>query len=244
MRLHKNLTDAVIEGLGLIFNENRYADKTVEKLLKKDKRWGARDRAFIAETIYDIVRWKRLYAEIAEVKAPFSVHDLRRMFAVWAVLKGIPLPDWSYFENTPQRRIKGQFDQLSKMRKFRESIPDWLDEVGVKQLGEDFWNKEIHALNTLAPVVIRTNTLKITPCELKRTLAKEGIDTEPLKDYPLALQLTQRANIFSTNAFQNGLFEVQDASSQKVAPFLEVSPGMRVIDACAGAGGKLYIWQD
>ncbi|CEN32924.1 rRNA (Cytosine-C(5)-)-methyltransferase rsmB (fragment) [Capnocytophaga canimorsus] len=90
MRLHKNLTDAVIEGLGLIFNENRYADKTVEKLLKKDKRWGARDRAFIAETIYDIVRWKRLYAEIAEVKAPFSVHDLRRMFAVWAVLKGIP----------------------------------------------------------------------------------------------------------------------------------------------------------
>ncbi|GJQ05399.1 RsmB/NOP family class I SAM-dependent RNA methyltransferase [Capnocytophaga canimorsus] len=238
MRLHKNLTDAVIEGLGLIFNENRYADKTVEKLLKKDKRWGARDRAFIAETIYDIVRWKRLYAEIAEVKAPFSVHDLRRMFAVWAVLKGIPLPDWSYFENTPQRRIKGQFDQLSKMRKFRESIPDWLDEVGVKQLGEDFWNKEIHALNTLAPVVIRTNTLKITPCELKRTLAKEGIDTEILKNYPLALQLTQRANIFSTNAFQNGLFEVQDASSQKVAPFLEVSPGMRVIDTCAGAGGK------
>ena len=56
MRLHKNLTDAVIEGLGLIFNENRYADKTMEKLLKKDKRWGARDRAFIAETIYDIVR--------------------------------------------------------------------------------------------------------------------------------------------------------------------------------------------
>ena len=64
MKLHRNLVDAVIEGLTFIFNEGQYADKVVEKQLKKDKRWGARDRAFIAETIYDIVRWKRLYAEI------------------------------------------------------------------------------------------------------------------------------------------------------------------------------------
>ncbi len=238
MRLHRNLTDAVIEGLGFIFNENHYADKVVERQLKKDKRWGARDRAFIAETTYDIVRWKRLYAEIAEVKPPFSAHDLRRMFAVWAVLKGIQLPDWSYFEDTPQRRIKGKFDELSKIRKFRESIPDWLDELASEELGDDFWTQEIHALNQLAPVVLRANTLKVAAPQLKNALQQEGIETRLLEKYPEALELLERANVFTVKAFADGLFEVQDASSQKVAPFLEVEPGMRVVDACAGAGGK------
>ncbi|CEN35346.1 RsmB/NOP family class I SAM-dependent RNA methyltransferase [Capnocytophaga cynodegmi] len=238
MRLHKNLTDAVIEGLSFIFNENHYADKVVERQLKKDKRWGARDRAFIAETTYEIVRWKRLYAEIAEVKQPFSVQDLRRMFAVWAVLKGISLPNWSYFENTPQRRIKGKFDELSKVRKFRESIPDWLDNLGVEELGELFWNDEIHALNTLAPVVLRANTLKISAQQLKNVLEDEGVEANLLKNYPDALVLSERVNVFSTKAFSNGFFEVQDASSQKVAPFLQVVSGMRVVDTCAGAGGK------
>ncbi|MFK8267247.1 RsmB/NOP family class I SAM-dependent RNA methyltransferase [Capnocytophaga cynodegmi] len=238
MRLHKNLTDAVIEGLSFIFNENHYADKVVERQLKKDKRWGARDRAFIAETTYEIVRWKRLYAEIAEVKQPFSVQDLRRMFAVWAVLKGISLPNWSYFENTPQRRIKGKFDELSKVRKFRESIPDWLDNLGVEELGELFWNDEIHALNTLAPVVLRANTLKISAQQLKSVLEDEGVKANLLKKYPDVLVLSERVNVFSTKAFSNGFFEVQDASSQKVAPFLQVVSGMRVVDTCAGAGGK------
>ncbi len=50
--------------------------------------------------------------------------------------------------------------------------------------------------------------------------------------------LKERTNVFKTEAFKNGLFEVQDASSQLVAEFLEVEPGMRVVDTCAGAGGK------
>ena len=85
MKLHRNLVFAVIDALGLIFNEGEYADKVVEKTLKRDKRWGSRDRGFIAETTYEIVRWKRLYAEIAEVKPPYSrgqpvqnVHSLGR----------------------------------------------------------------------------------------------------------------------------------------------------------------------
>ena len=68
MRLHRNLCFAVIDGLLLIFNEGEYADKVVARALKLDKRWGSSDRKFVAETIYDIVRWKRLYAEIAEIK--------------------------------------------------------------------------------------------------------------------------------------------------------------------------------
>jgi len=238
MRLHRNLCFALIDGLTLIFNEEKYADKVVQQLLKRDKRWGSRDRGFIAETTYDIVRWKRLYAEIAEVKEPFKRDDLWRIFAVWATLKGIKLPDWKYFDGTPTRRIKGRFDDLIKTRKYRESIPDWLDDLGVEELGADLWTKEIASLNHQAEVILRVNTLKTTKEKLQAELFDADIETEFIKGYPNALKLSERTNVFATEAFKNGLFEVQDASSQLVAEFLDVKPRMRVVDACAGAGGK------
>ena len=238
MRLHRNLVFTTIDSLMAIFNEGEYADKVVARALKKDKRWGSHDRKFVAETIYEIVRWKRLYTEIAEVKEPFDRDKIWRIFAVWAVLRGYTLPDWKYFEDTPVRRIKGKFDELTKTRKFRESIPDWMDELGVKELGEETWTKELAAQNEQAKVILRVNKLKTTKEKLRAILMDLNIETEFHKDYPDALILTERANVFLTDAFKDGLFEVQDASSQLVAYFLDVQPGMRVVDTCAGAGGK------
>lgn len=238
MRLHRNLVFAVIDALNLIFNENEYADKVIEKVLKHDKRWGARDRGFIAETTYEIVRYKRLYTEIAEVNAPFSRPNLFRLFAVWAVLRGIPLPDWKQLESTPVRRIKGRFDELSKIRKFRESYPDWLDDLCEKALGNKLWNNESAALNAQAEVILRTNTLKTNKNDLRKILKDDDIETETVSGAKDALKLVERKNVFTTQAFKDGLFEVQDASSQLVATYLDVEPGQRVVDACAGAGGK------
>lgn len=238
MKLHRNLVFAVIDALNLIFNEAEYADKVVQKVLKFDKRWGARDRGFIAETTYEMVRYKRLYMEIADVREPFSRPDLFRMWAVWAVLKGIDLPDWKQLEPTPERRIKGKFDELSKIRKYREAVPDWIDELCAKSLGEKLWTAEIAKLNEPAEVILRTNTLKTTKEELRKALLDEGIVAEPIKGYPLALRLPERANVFVTESFKKGFFEVQDASSQLVAEMLDVQPGQRVVDTCAGAGGK------
>ncbi|WP_420574036.1 RsmB/NOP family class I SAM-dependent RNA methyltransferase [Kordia sp.] len=238
MRLHRNLVFSVIDGLNLIFNEGAYADKVVEKLLKRDARWGSRDRKFVAETTYEIVRWKRLYAEIADTKENYSRENLWRIFAVWATLRGIELPDWNQLAGTPTRRIKGRFDEVSKTRKIKESIPDWLDELGVAELGEDVWTKEINALNKQADVILRANTLRTTKEKLKELLASFDHETEEVKGHPVALRLKERANIFKNEAFKNGLFEVQDANSQLVSEFLDVKPGMRVVDTCAGAGGK------
>ena len=237
MKLHRNLVFATIDSLHLIFNENKQADKVLKNTLKRDKRWGARDRGFIAETTYDIVRWKRLYSKIAEVKEPFNRANLFRLFTVWATLKGIQIPDWPQFENTPTRKIKGKFDEFSKIRKYKESVPDWLDDLGQKELGKK-WDKEIHSLNQLADVILRVNTLKTTKEKLQNNLQELEIETENIKGYPHALKLVKRTNVFVTEAFKNGWFEVQDASSQKVAKFLNPKPGTRVVDTCAGAGGK------
>ena len=238
MRLHRNLVIAIIKVLDGIFNQNLYADKVIEKVLKQDKRWGSRDRGFIAETSYEIVRWKRLYLEIAEVKKPFDYQNLWRVFSVWAILKGISLPNWKEFQETPKRRIKGKFDKLSKIRKFRESIPDWMDSIGLEELGENQWENEISSLNKMAPVIIRANALKTNIIELEKILINEEVVTEKINGYPDALKLKERTNLFLKDSFQNGLYEIQDASSQLVAPFLKIEPGMKICDVCAGAGGK------
>ena len=237
MKLHRNLVFATIDSLDEIFNHGKKADKVLRSTLKRDKRWGARDRNFIAQTTYDIVRWKRLYAEIADVKEPFDRPNLFRLFAVWATLNDIKIPDWKQFEDTPTRRIKGKFEEFSKVRKLRESIPDWMDEIGVKELGKK-WDTEIAALNQQANVFLRVNRLKTTVENVQNELSDLDIETETIPGIPYALQLKERANVFTTDAFQKGYYEVQDASSQRVAAILNPQPGERVVDACAGAGGK------
>ena len=238
VRLHKNLAVAVISCLDSIFNQNLQADKVISKMLKSDKRWGKRDRGFIAENTYEIIRWKRLYAELAGVKETFAKVNLWRLLSVRWVLQGIPLPAWDEVRGTPARRIKGMYDGLQQHRAIVCSITDWLDEIGLANFGKTQWQRELDALNTQASVVLRVNRLQTNPKTLQNELVAEGIQTVLHRTYPDALILQERANVFETDAFQRGLFEVQDASSQLVASFTEVSPGMQVIDACAGAGGK------
>ena len=93
-------------------------------------------------------------------------------------------------------------------------------------------------MNKQASVIIRTNTLNTSIDELKKILSEEEIQTEKIKGFPDALKLIIRKNLFKTQAFKDGLFEIQDASSQLVAPFLKVENGMKICDVCAGAGGK------
>ncbi len=233
MKLYVNLARAVVSALEMIFEENRYADKVIEKVLKQNPKWGARDRRFIAETTYDIVRWVRFLQNITEA----DDGDYWKLLGGWCVLNQIPLPPWEEFKDLSEKRILERNIKMKSVRKIRESIPDWLEELGEKELGKR-WEKELHALNEEAHVVLRANTLKISVKELRILLQDSEVETDYLRDFPDALVLRQRQNVFREPAFKDGLFEMQDAASQLVAPFLQVSPGMRVIDACAGAGGK------
>lgn len=234
MRLYRNLSEAVVENLHHIFSENRYADKVIERVLKQHPKWGARDRRFIAETTYDIVRWYRLFLELTQA----SADDYWSLFGAWCMWNKVDLPDWEELDGLSKSQFYERYDKAQHIRKIRESIPDWLDELGERELGKS-WDQEIHALNEPAKVVLRVNTLKITRDGLQRLLNdEENIETQRLEDYPDALTLNERQNIFTRQAFKDGLFEVQDAGSQRIGAFLEVKPGMRVVDACAGGGGK------
>ncbi len=233
MKLFINITRAVIQALEMIFDDHKYADKVIEKVLKQNPKWGARDRRFIAETTYDIVRWHRLLQNITEAEP----NDYWKLLGGWCVLNDIPLPKWTEFEGLSENKIFERLEKMNHIRRFRESIPDWMDSLGEEELG-DRWDKEIQALNEEAHVVLRANTLKISTGDLQQHLDETGIQTDALQKFPHALVLKQRQNVFRHPAFKDGLFEVQDAASQLIAPFMRLEPGLRVVDACAGAGGK------
>jgi 16S rRNA (cytosine967-C5)-methyltransferase len=179
------------------------------------------------------VRWYRFLQNITEAEEG----DYWKLLGGWCVLNEIPLPPWVEFKELNEKRILERNIKMKSIRKFRESIPDWLDTLGEQELGKR-WEKELHALNEEALVVLRANTLKTTAKDLQRALREDDVLTDYVGEFPDALILNERQNIFRHPAFKEGLFEVQDAASQFIAPYLRVSPGMRVIDACAGAGGK------
>lgn len=228
------MVSAVVAALQQIFAEGKYADRVIEKTLKSNKKWGARDRAFIAESVYEIVRWYRLLYAIVG-KRPRQDHEWWQLFGVWKIIKGDQLPDWKEFESLNAQKIRAQHREVEKIRAIRESIPEWMDQLGEAQLG-DRWPGILSALNQPAQVVLRTNLLKTNPPQLSEALRNADILVEPISKEAFVVQ--KRKNLFATEAFKKGWFEVQDFSSQQVAHFLQVQPGMRVIDACAGAGGK------
>jgi 16S rRNA (cytosine967-C5)-methyltransferase len=230
MKLHNNTIRGVHTALEAIFEQGHYADKVIERTLKSNPKWGAKDRSFIAETTYEMVRWWRLVNFLSPSKDPWD------LFGTYWLMQGNELPPWEEFARLQPEKIRGKYENITDPG-LLESIPEWLQTLGSQELGEK-WEAEIHALNEEAEVVLRVNTLKTTRERLKNLLEADGIRSYLVKGYPDALVLEERQNVFRHPSFKEGLFEVQDASSQLVAAALQVEPGMRVIDACAGAGGK------
>ena len=87
--------------------------------------------------------------------------------------KKIPLQDWEYFSEIKTESIEFEFNRKSKARAILQSIPDWLDDLGLKTLGKTVWEKEIENLNNKAPLVLRVNTFKTSPEKLQNILKKK-----------------------------------------------------------------------
>ncbi|SNV50612.1 Ribosomal RNA small subunit methyltransferase B [Chryseobacterium taklimakanense] len=235
--IHRNLLIGIHDALQeTFFEKNKYADKVIERLLKSHKKWGSEDRKTVSEIFYNIIRWKkRLEYYMGEGAKPGNIYKMILAYLLWSKTK------YKKFEEFEGIKIADILKKLEKntvpSKAIQHSIPDWLAETLEKELGDN-WEKEMIALNEQAPTVLRANTLKTTVRELMDELKEENVESFSLKQYPDAVQLEEKKNVFLTSAFKDGLFEVQDASSQKIGEMLDVQEGMRVVDACAGAGGK------
>lgn len=230
---------AIFAALKDIFEKGEYADKAIEKVMRANKKWNVRERSFVSDVTYDIVRNWRLLVASSGVDEKLSEKNLWMIFGTYLIFDGYELPESNYFKSLNEKKVISQLEKFYKIRKIRESVPDWLDETGEKELGKQ-WEKVLRALNQRPSMVLRANTLFTTPKELQKILEEdENISETALVTWsPDAVELKFPRNVFRTEAYHNGLFEVQDAASQMVSEYLNVQPGMRVIDACAGAGGK------
>ena len=242
-KLPHHLINAALDAVGEIFLERHFAEKVIEKRFHANRQWGSRDRRLFAETVYDLVRWWRWLWHLAGLppgeyldKGALNVERLWLVWAAYWLDKGQELPRWPEVEDMNADKLRRR-KAREVTAAVRHSIPDWLDERGSAELGAD-WPRVLASLNEPAPVFLRVNTLKAAPGKVCHQLIEEGFDCVPVPGFPEALQMSKRQNVFTTQAFKDGLFEVQDAGSQRIAPFLHAESGMRVIDACAGAGGK------
>ncbi len=231
MRMHRFLADAAAGICKTVFKEHKVLDHELAAVFQANKKWGKRDRGFVAETVFEVVRWRRALGFLAD-----SEEAVALCAAQW-VRMGYELPEWWRYKGVSAEEMTAREASLADQpRAVRESIPDWLDALGESELG-DAWADEIRALNQRARVYLRVNTLAGSLDDTQEWLEANGVTTELVPGVPDALVL-EAGKVLPKPLRTEGRVEIQDAGSQMIAPMLGAEEGERVIDACSGAGGK------
>ena len=238
MKTHRNVAFGIVNGLHQILEKNQSPRPYLNKILKQNKKWGSRDRRQISEAILDCIRWKRTYEYLGSFTEK-SNNYYWELLGIWLLNKGLIFPNWDELSRLKDLKIFLPLNPKIIERKIRESIPDWLDEFGVKYFDETTWEKEIHALNSKAPLVLRCNTLKQNPLKLQNYLKRDfKIDSYRHDEIPEALIIKKHQKLNQNPLYLKGFFEIQDANSQRVARWIDPQKGNLIVDSCAGSGGK------
>lgn len=234
MSVTRSLVQTLSECIEHVLDTSLHADKALTQLLQNNPQWNLDERQYVVSNYYHIFRFKRLLAYLLE-------HEEMPLdgFGYWLtcqVVTAQPLPEWVDTERYNLEKLQSLIEQAPQA--VRLSLPDWLNEVANEQLGEQ-WPAVASALNQSAQQYLRVNSLKSDIATVTDSLAKEGIKVSQIAlDSHVALKVESNSHLFRSQAFQAGWFEMQDAGSQQIVPFLEIQPGHKVVDACAGAGGK------
>ena len=228
--------NAAVAATALLLDFNQPADVALSGFFRAH-RSGARDRAFIAETAYAVLRRKRL---------------LERLAGPRPTPRQLVLLSLSRVRGMSQRQLdpalqEGEAEWLAGIRRGAEpdmtfaeqaDLPDWLVERLLSRMTPEALQTMARALNTPAPLDLRVNSLKAERGAVAARLAADGIVAEPCAFAPLGLRLKGKPALQKHPAFLDGSFEVQDEGSQLLGYLLAPRRGEMVVDFCAGAGGK------
>ncbi|WP_151717590.1 RsmB/NOP family class I SAM-dependent RNA methyltransferase [Gemmobacter serpentinus] len=193
---------------------------------------GSGDRNAIRDLVFDALRCRRSYAALGggETGRGLILGGLR-------ATGQDPVPLFTGEGHAPAP-LRDTDTGHSPDAAAATDLPDWLVSQLRTDLGADF-AAIAEAMRHRAPVFLRVNIARATPDSAMAMLADEGIDTEPHPLSPTALQVVEGARkIAASTAFADGVVELQDAASQAVIDALPLRDGIRVLDYCAGGGGK------
>ena len=230
------LLHSAAELLQRILSEKMPADRQMEGYFRTHRNMGVRDRGFVAETVYGCLRERRWLEHIAGSALLLDV------VAAYLLTHGYSA---RALEETGFRGdARGMVERARTLDKatlpfaIQANMPDWLAERLRAQFGDAESLALSLALNQPAPVDMRVNTIKAKRDEVRTRLTQEGFPCEVTPYSPSGLRRRDRAPIFKTLCFKEGLFEVQDEGSQLLGLMLEPKRQEMVVDFCAGAGGK------
>ena len=218
------------------------ADAQMERYFRAHPKLGARDRGFIAETVYACLRRRRYLDYLASGNENLSATPEAVVAAALVALQGISgramTENGFHGDATTLVERARTLDKNLLPLGVRFDLPDWLLERLVAQYGEVETGALAEALNQAAPLDLRVNSVKATREQAMSCLSEAGLPAEPTPWSPSGLRRKERAPIFRTRCFEEGLIEVQDEGSQLLSLMVEAKRQEMVVDFCAGAGGK------
>ncbi len=226
--------------LGQLLRFDHPADAVVSRYFREHRQLGHADRAFVAETVFAVLRRGRSI----EAHCAGKLSDRRRLLVALAVVRG-----WSLRELAPVLKA-GEEEWLAAAKAMPESdflpavrcdLPDWLYTRLESQFGAEETLQLAQAFNQSAPLDLRVNTLKMNRDTLLEKLAADGIAATAAPLSPLAVRLRDKPALAKHPLFLEGAFEVQDEGSQLLGYLMEPKRGEMVVDFCAGAGGKTLL---
>lgn len=211
-----------------------HADRMIDKYVRANPKWSADERRLFVVSVYAILRHKRLLEFLSESTETLLIA------AVYFLKEGFKLPPRAELADLDLMKIQ-ELEKLQKPASIEYSLPDWLYEIGEKDF-KTRWPRLALELCQEPRQYIRVNRLKTDKLGLLNQFKKEKISVvDKIKcqiTVPDAIEIKNQQNVFVTEAYRQGWFEVQDIGSQWIAPLLQLEAGQSVIDACAGSGGK------
>ena len=227
-----------VDALAEVLEMDRPADVRLSAFFRADPKLGSRDRAFIAEAVYGVLRHLRSLKALAEPATP------RRLLLAWLARHGgrnlrefealVDKDDLEWLRSLKGARLDGQPEAI------RLDLPDWLHDRLQAQYGEQL-PALMAALNSPAPLDLRVNSVKMGRDALLAELAGEGLAAAATPYSPLGIRLQGKPALQKHGRFLDGSFEVQDEGSQLLGLLLAPRRGEMVCDFCAGAGGKTLL---
>jgi len=236
-----------------------FATDILARAFREHRQLSSTERRWVSETTYSLLRGERRFNAILDELLAANPRARRDgispiarqalLLLVQEIRSGVPLEA----TKAEVRRILGYDLDIGPAlagdaglgdtsgldrEALRVSFPTWLVERFVASMGQEAALSMCEAMNTRAPMCVRTNTCKLSREDLITRLGEEGVTAVPTRFSPVGLIFETRVNAFALASFQDGLFEVMDEGSQFVAEAVAPPPRGRVVDACAGAGGK------
>ena len=218
---------AILDLITLIYEDKNPADNVINDYMRRRKYIGSKDRRFITDYVWDMIRNRMKYSFNAG--STFA----RKVFLYTLRDKLDAAFDGSTYGLQPLSD-----DEKIWMQSFNDDVyPDYVEAECPEWIFKKNPNLEFFkALNRPANADFRVNFK--SQSEVAQAMEKEGFSLVPTPFSSIGLRSFDRINLSNCIAYKEGMFEVQDEASQIAAILCDAKPELKIVDYCSGAGGK------